>query len=165
MLVLHEFCLFCRFLLSSHSAFCCIALFYFIEVDYHLTVDYLLTYRFNRWLLLKNCRRWLRLMCVKGTWIPSWSDIILIWYHYILMCTLKTIFNWWLSNKDMKLQVLIKETLVAFQWPTFCIILLRLLGIEHFFLAQETNEVLLYSPLFVEHTTQDHWRNVETTNR
>ena len=27
---------------------------------------------------------WLRLMCLTGTWVPSWFDVILIWYQYIV---------------------------------------------------------------------------------
>ena len=65
---------------------------------------------------------WLCLTCVTGTWVPSWIDVILTWYHYIVICTLVTIFNWWLSSKDMKLRVLIKEVLVVFYWLTFRII-------------------------------------------
>ena len=57
----------------------------------------------------------------KYIWVPFWSDVILIWYHYTVICTFVTIFNWWLSSKDMKLRVLIKETLVVFHWLTFCI--------------------------------------------
>ena len=49
----------------------------------------------------------------------SWIDVIFIWYHYIVICTFVTIFNWWLSSKDMKLRVLIKEVLVVFHWLTF----------------------------------------------
>ena len=57
--------------------------------------------------------RWPSFICVIGAWVPLWSDVILIWYHYIVICTLVTIFNWWLSRKDMKLQVLIKEALFS----------------------------------------------------
>ena len=43
-----------------------------------------------------------------------WSEVILNRYHYIVICTLVTIFNWWLSSEDMKLRVvLINEALVA----------------------------------------------------
>ena len=49
-------------------------------------------------------------------------DVILIWYHYIVIRTLVSIFNWWLSSKDMKLWVLTKEVLVVFHWLTFRII-------------------------------------------
>ena len=63
----------------------------------------------NGWLPLKVFARWLCPMCVAGTWVSSWSDVIIISYHYIVICTLVTIVNWWLSSKDMKLQVLIKE--------------------------------------------------------
>ena len=67
-------------------------------------------------------------------------DVILIWYHYIVICTLVTIFNWWLSNKNMKLRVLIKEVLVVFYWLAFRIILLCSLASGHWalFLVQET---------------------------
>ena len=70
---------------------------------------------FNRWLPLNVFAGWLCPTCVTGTWI----DVILIWYHYIVICTLVTIFNWWFSSKDMKLQVLIKEVFVVFHWLTF----------------------------------------------
>ena len=62
----------------------------------------------RKWTEQYNAKR------VTGTWVPSWIDVLLIWYHYILICTLVTIFNWWLSCKDMKLRVLIKEVLVGF---------------------------------------------------
>ena len=75
--------------------------------------------------------RWLRLLFETGTWVPSWSDIILIWYHYIVICPLVTILNWWLSSKDMKLRVLIEEALVVFHWLTFRIILLCLFARGH----------------------------------
>ena len=79
----------------------------------------------NGWLLgLLNFAGWLCPTCVTGTWVTSWIDVILIWYHYIVICTLVTIFNWWLSSKDIKLWVLIKEVLVVFHWLTFRIILL-----------------------------------------
>ena len=54
-----------------------------------------------------------------GVWLPLWSDVILIWYHYIVTGMLVTIFNWWMSSKDMKLRILIKEALVVFHWLTF----------------------------------------------
>ena len=47
---------------------------------------------------------------------------MLIRYHYIVICTLVTMFNWWLSCKDIKLRVFIKEELVVFHWLTFSII-------------------------------------------
>ena len=74
----------------------------------HLTDDY-------RWIFFVEL---LCPTCVTGTWVPSWVDVILIWYHYIVICTFVTIFNWWLSSKDMKLWVLIKEVLVVFHWLT-----------------------------------------------
>ena len=79
---------------------------------------------FNRWVPLNVAAGWLCHTCVTGTWVTSWIDVILIWYHYIVICTLVTIFNWWLSSKDMKLRVLIKEVLVVFHWLTFRIICL-----------------------------------------
>ena len=70
---------------------------------------------FNAWLSLA----WLRLMCVTGT---SWSDVILIWYHYFVICTLVTIFHRSLSSKDMKSWLLVlrelKEALVVFGLPS-----------------------------------------------
>ena len=76
---------------------------------------------FNRWL-----PGWLCPTCVTATWVPSWINVILIWYHYIVICTFTictlAIFNSWLSSKDMKLRVLIKEVLVVFYWLTFRII-------------------------------------------
>ena len=77
---------------------------------------------FNGWLQLNVFAGWLCPTCVMGTWVPSWIDVILIWYHYIVICKLVTISNWWLSSKDMKLWVLIKEVLLVFHWLTFCII-------------------------------------------
>ena len=65
---------------------------------------------------------WLWPTCVTGTWVTSWIDVILVWYHYIVISTLVPIFNWWLSSKDMKLRVLIKEVLAVFHWLTFRII-------------------------------------------
>ena len=47
---------------------------------------------------------------------------MLIRYHYIVICTLVTMFNWWLSCKGIKLRVFIKEELVVFHWLTFSII-------------------------------------------
>ena len=70
-------------------------------------------------------------MCVTRTWVPSWSNAILIWYHYIVICTLVTIFNWWLSNIVMKLRVLIKEALLIFHWLTFRIVLVCALASGH----------------------------------
>ena len=64
---------------------------------------------FNGWLPLNVIAGWLCPTCVTGTWVTSWMDVILIWYHHIVICTLVTIFNWWLSSKDMKLQVSIKQ--------------------------------------------------------
>ena len=77
---------------------------------------------FNGWLPLNVVAWWLCPTCVTGTWVTSWVDVILIWYHYIVICTLVTILNWWLSSKDMKLRVLIKEVLVVFHGLTFRII-------------------------------------------
>ena len=73
---------------------------------------------------------WLHL-CVMGTWVPSWGDVILIWYHYIVICAFVTIFNWQLSIKGMKLWLLIKEALVVIYWLTLCIILLCSLASWH----------------------------------
>ena len=78
--------------------------------------------KLNGWLPLNVFVGWLCPTCVTGTWVPSWIDVILIWYHYIVICMLVTIFNRWLSSKDMKLRVLIKEVLVVFYWLTFRII-------------------------------------------
>ena len=86
---------------------------------------------FNGWLPLNVFAGWLCPTCVTGTWVPSWIDVILIWYHYIVICTLVTIFNWWLSSKDMKLRVLTKEVLVVFHWLTFRILLLCSFVSEH----------------------------------
>ena len=72
---------------------------------------------FNGWLPLNVFAGWLCPMCVTGTWVPSWSDVIIIRYHYIVICTLVTVFNWWLSSKDIKLRV-------VFHWFTFRIMLL-----------------------------------------
>ena len=72
---------------------------------------------FNRWLPSNVFAGWSPFICVAGTWLSPWSDIILVWYHYIVLCALVTIFNWWLSSKDMNLRVLIKEALVVFHWP------------------------------------------------
>ena len=77
---------------------------------------------FNGWLPLNVIAGWLCPTCVMGTWVTSWIDVILIWYHYIVICTLVTIFNWWLSSKEMKLRVLIKEVLGVFHWIRFRII-------------------------------------------
>ena len=75
-----------------------------------------------------------------------------------VICTLVTTFNWWLSSKDTKLRVLIKEVLVFFHWLTFRIILLFALasGNRALFLVQETTPELLYLLLFVEHSAQVH---------
>ena len=73
------------------------------------------TKAFNGWLPLNVFAGWLCPMCVTGTWVSSWSSVIIIWYHYIVICMLATIFNWWLSSKSMKLRVSIKEPLVVFQ--------------------------------------------------
>ena len=122
---------------------------------------------FNGWLPLNIFAGWLCPTCVTETWVPFWIDVILIWYHYIVICTLVTIFNLWLSSKDMKLQVLIKEVLAVFHWLTFPIILLCSLANGHraLFLVQETTQELLYLLLFVEHSTQVHQRNGEITIR
>ena len=77
---------------------------------------------FNGWLPLNVFAGWLCPTCVMQTWVPSWIDVILIWYHCFVICMLVTIFNWWLSSNDMKLRVLIKELLVVFHWLTFRII-------------------------------------------
>ena len=101
---------------------------------------------FNGWLPLNVFEGWLCPTCVMGTWLTSWIDVILIWYHYIVICTLVTIFNWWLSSKDMKLRVLIKEVLVVFHLITFRIIRLCSLASGHLalFSVQETIQQLLY---------------------
>ena len=80
-----------------------------------------------------------------------WIEVILIWYHYIVICTLVTIFNRWLSSKDMKLRVLIKEVLVVFHWLTFRIILLCSLASGHraLFLVQDTTQELLYMYIYI----------------
>ena len=100
---------------------------------------------FNGWLPLNVFAGWLCPTCVTGTWVPSWIDVIPIWYHYIVICTLAKTFNWWLSSKDMKLRVLIKEVLVIFHWLTFPIILLCSLASMYraLFLVQETTQELL----------------------
>ena len=112
---------------------------------------------FNGWLLSNVFVGWLCPTCVARTWVISWIDVILIWYHYIVICMLVTIFNWWLFSKDMKHPVLIKEVLLVFHWLCFalyCSVLLRA-GIEHCFWykRQLKNYYLL---LFVEHSTQVH---------
>ena len=96
--------------------------------------------KFNGWPPLNIIAGWLCPTCVTGTWMTSWIDVILIWYHYILICKLVTIFNGSLSSKDMKLRVLIKEVLLVFHWLTFRIILLCSLVSGHraLFLLQET---------------------------
>ena len=102
---------------------------------------------FNGWLSLNVFAGRLCPTCVTRTWVTSWIDVILVWYHYIVICTLVTIFNWWLSSKDMKLWVLIKELLVVFHWLTFRMTLLCSLASGHrtLFLVQETTqELLLY---------------------
>ena len=86
---------------------------------------------FNGWLPLNVVAGRLCPMSVTGSWVTSWIDVILIWYNYIVICTLVTIFNWWLSSKDMKLRVLIKEVLVVFHWLTFRILLLCSFVSEH----------------------------------
>ena len=99
------------------------------------------------WLPLNVFARCLCPMCVMGTWISSWDDVILIWYRYIVICTLVTILNWWFSSKDLKLQVMIKEALVVIHWLTFRIILLCSLSRGHgalFLIQQTTQELLLY---------------------
>ena len=80
-----------------------------------------------------------------------WIEVILIWYHYIVICTLVTIFNGWLSSKDMKLQVLIKEVLIVFHLLTFRILLLCSLASGHraLFLVQETTQELLYIYIYL----------------
>ena len=65
-----------------------------------------------------------------GPWLPAWIDIP-IWYHYIVICTLVTIFNWCLSSKDMELQVLIKEVLDT-RFALYCSVHLRA-SIKHCF--------------------------------
>ena len=66
----------------------------------------------------------------RGPGCPLWSDVILIliWYHYIVICTLVRRFNGWFYIKDMKLRVLLKEAFVVFHWLTFRITLLCLLA-------------------------------------
>ena len=61
-----------------------------------------------------------------GFVLYAWRSLSapLEWCHsnlIALYCNLyvSNIFNWWLSSKDMKLQVLIKEALVVFHWLTF----------------------------------------------
>ena len=78
----------------------------------------------NGWLPLNVFVGWLCPTCVTGTWVTSWIDLILIWYHYIVICTFVIIFNWELSIKDIKLRVLIKEVHIVFHWLTFRIIYL-----------------------------------------
>ena len=106
---------------------------------------------FNGWLPLNVVAGWLCHTCVTGTWVTSWIDVILIWYHYIVICTLVTTFNWWLSSKDMKFRVLIKEVLVVFHWLTLRIILLCSLVSGHWalFLVQETIQELLYIYIYI----------------
>ena len=113
---------------------------------------------FNGWTPLHVFAGWLCPTCATGTWVISWIDVILIWYQYIVICTLVAIFNWWLSSKDMKLRVLIKEVLVVFYWLTFRIIWLCSLATGHraLFLVQETIQELLYLLLFAEHSIQVH---------
>ena len=95
------------------------------RISYH-------TKTFNRWIPSNSCAGCLCLICVTGSWVSLWSDFILTWYNYVVICTLVTIFNWWLSSKDMKLRVKkIKETLVAFHWPMLRIILLCSLESGH----------------------------------
>ena len=48
---------------------------------------------FNRWLPPNVYAGWLRLTCVTGTWVPLWNDVSVIWYHYIVICTLVVIFK------------------------------------------------------------------------
>ena len=74
---------------------------------------------FNGWLPLNVFAGWLCPTCMTATWVPSWIEVILIWYHYIVICTLVTILNWWLSSKDTKPQGSIKEVLIVFHWLTF----------------------------------------------
>ena len=76
---------------------------------------------FNGWLPLNVFAGWLCPTCVTAAWVPSWIEVILIWYHYIVICTLVTILNWWLSSKDTKLQGLIKEVLIVFHWLSFAL--------------------------------------------
>ena len=63
----------------------------------------------------------------------------------------QVIFDWWLSSKDMKLRVLIKEGLVVFHWLTFHIILLCSLASGHraLFLVEETTQELLYIYIYI----------------
>ena len=79
------------------------------------------------------------------------SSVFEIWYHYYVICTLVIIFNWWLSSKDMKFQVLIKEVLVVFRWLTCRIILLCSLARGHrpLLLVQETPQELLYICIYI----------------
>ena len=106
---------------------------------------------FNGWLPFNVAAGWLCPTCVTGTWVTSWIDFILIWYHYIVICTLVTVFNWWLSSKYMKLRVLIKEVLVMFHWLTFRVIFPSSLVSRHqaLFLVQETIQKLLHLFLYI----------------
>ena len=76
----------------------------------------------NKWLPSIIYTRWLHVKCVTRARVPLWGDVILIWYHYIVICKLVTVSNWWLSSKDMKLQLLIKEAFVVFHLLLFCIL-------------------------------------------
>ena len=94
---------------------------------------------------------------------------LLEWRHSTLIpfyCNLcvSNNFNWWLSNKAMKLRVLMKKALLVFLCLIF-IILSRGLATRYsaVFLIQEATEESLYSLLFVEHSNQVDWRNWEST--
>ena len=76
---------------------------------------------------------------------------LLDWRHSYLI-PLVTISNWWLSSKDMKLRVLIKEVLVVFHWLTFRIILLCSLASGHralFLLQETTQELYIYIYIYI----------------
>ena len=69
---------------------------------------------FDMWLPLIVYSGWrFGLIRVTAAWMHLWSNAILIWYHYIVNCTLVTISNW-LSCKGMKLWVLIKDAFVFY---------------------------------------------------
>ena len=107
---------------------------------------------FNGWQPSNVFAGWLGLTFVTGTWVPSWSDAILIWYHYIIIWTLVTIFNWWLSSKDIKLRVLLKEALVVFHWLTFRIIQLCSLASGHralFWCKRQLKNYCIYIYIFI----------------
>ena len=108
---------------------------------------------FNEWLPWNIWVEWPRLMHDGDLGAP-WNDVILIWCYYISICTLVTIFNWWLFSKDIKLRVLIKEALAVFHWITFQIILLCSLANGH--------RALLKIPFI--HLFNLWWKLVKTLN-